>query len=44
MLNTRKQVYLHLQSTVHQDRDKIMGLQDEASIASTSTTCSTRMC
>ena len=45
MLNTRRQVHLHLQSTVHQDREKLLGLQDDASTASTSTsTYSNRMC
>ena len=39
MLNTRRQVYLHLKSTVHQDREKFLGLQDDAS----STASSSRM-
>ena len=38
MLNTRRQVHLHLQSTVHQAREKeVKGLQDDLSTASTST-------
>ena len=38
MLNTRRQVHLHLQSTVHQAREKeVKGLQDDMSTASTST-------
>ena len=44
MLNTRRQVYLHLQSTVHKAREKeFKGLQDDVSTASTSTTSTSRM-
>ena len=43
MLNTRGQVYLHLQSTVHQDREKLLGLQDDASSSASTSTYSPRM-
>ena len=44
MLNTRRQVYLHLQSKLHQDREnEVDGLQDNVSIASTATSNTFRM-
>ena len=44
MLNTRRQVYLHLQSKVHQDMEnEVDGLQDNVSIASSAISTTSRM-
>ena len=44
MLNTMRQVYIYLQSKLHQDREnEVEGLQDNSSIASTATSNTFRM-